>query len=136
MIAATPASSKRRPRSSAEISDVLRPALDRDAAVARVDADRDPAGIEPRRLAHEVGVLDRGGADDDARDALFEPAARPSSCRARRRRAAPSSRRRQNALDRLRVHRLAGEGAVEIDDMQIFEALTLERRAPARPDRR
>ena len=32
----------------------------------------------------------------------------------------------QNALDRRRVHRLAGEGAVEIDDVQVFEALALE----------
>ena len=56
MIAATPASSNR--RAEVERRDVggLGPALDRDPAVARVDADRDPAGIEPRRLAHEVRV--------------------------------------------------------------------------------
>jgi hypothetical protein len=32
----------------------------------------------------------------------------------------------QNALDRRDVHRLAGEGAVEVDDMQVLEALGLE----------
>jgi len=29
---------------------------------------------------------------------------------------------RENGLDRRRIHRAAREGAVEIDDMQIFEA--------------
>ncbi len=56
------------------MSEVSRPAVDRDAAVARVDADGDPAGMQPRGLAHELGVLHRGGADDDARDALVQPA--------------------------------------------------------------
>ena len=31
--------------------------------------------------------------------------------------------RLQHRLDRLRIHRLAGKGAVEIDHVQIFEAL-------------
>ena len=31
--------------------------------------------------------------------------------------------RLQHRLDGLRIHRLAGKGAVEIDDVQIFEAL-------------
>src|ERR1700722_3465270 len=34
-----------------------RPTLDRDAAVPRVDADRDAAGKQPRGLAHEVRVF-------------------------------------------------------------------------------
>ena len=34
--------------------------------------------------------------------------------------------RLQDAVDRRRVDRLAGEGAVEIDDVQILEALALE----------
>ena len=42
------------------------------------------------------------------------------------------SRMRSTADD---VHRLAGEGAVEIDHVQMLEALRLERRAPAPPDR-
>ncbi len=34
----------------------------------------------------------------------------------------------EHRLDRLRVHRLAGKRAIEIDDVEIFEALMLERR--------
>ncbi len=34
--------------------------------------------------------------------------------------------RLENPLDRRRVHRLAGKGAVEIDDVEILEALALE----------
>ena len=37
-----------------------------------------------------------------------------------------SPTRLQNALDRGDVHRLAGKGAVEIDDVQMLEALRLE----------
>ena len=36
--------------------------------------------------------------------------------------------RREDALDRRGIHRLAGERAVEIDDVQIFEALLCEQR--------
>ena len=53
----------------------LGPALDRDPAVARIDADRDPVREHSPRLAHEVGIAHRGGADDDATDARFQPAA-------------------------------------------------------------
>jgi hypothetical protein len=35
--------------------------------------------------------------------------------------------RLQDALYRRRVHRLAGKGAVKIDDVEIFEPLRLER---------
>ena len=84
------------------------------------------AGIKPRRLAHEIGVLQRRRADDDARDALLQPAAT-----VRRSRTPPPSctfmpvpaRMRSTAA---RVHRLPGEGAVEIDDVQIVETLALE----------
>ena len=41
----------------------------------------------------------------------------------------------EDGVDRIAVHRLAGEGAVEIDDVQLGEALVLERarlRAPGR----
>ena len=41
----------------------------------------------------------------------------------------------ENALDRQRIDRRAGEGAVEIDDMQIAEALGLESSAPGRRGR-
>ena len=38
----------------------------------------------------------------------------------------------QDALDRRRIHRLAGKGAVEIDDVQMLEALLSRTHAPAR----
>ena len=72
-----------------------RPAFDRDKAVLGVDADRDAAGIEPRRLAHEGRIAHRRRADDDARDALVEPAATACACRECRRRAAPESSSRR-----------------------------------------
>ena len=43
---------------------------------------------------------------------------------------------REDRLDRRGVHRLAGEGAVEIDDMQPCEALRLEGRGLRGRDRR
>src|SRR4029079_16334260 len=36
--------------------------------------------------------------------------------------------RAENSFDRLRIHRLAGKCAVEIDDMEMLETLRLERR--------
>ena len=44
--------------------------------------------------------------------------------------------RGENPLDRLGVDGLAGEGAVEIDDVQIFEPLARRMPAPAREGRR
>ena len=108
------------------MSDVLRPAVDGDAAVARVDADRDAAGIAPRRLLHESGILDRGGADDDARDALFEPAVHRLHVAHAAAELHFHRHAGENAFDRRGVHRLAGEGAVEIDDVQPVEALGRE----------
>ena len=91
-------------------------------------ADGDPAGIEPRRLAHEIGIADRRGADDDARHAR----SRASRATVFRSRMPPPSwslivRWPQNAPDRLGVDRLAGERPVEIDDMEIVEPLRRER---------
>ena len=52
------------------------PAVDRDVAAARVEADRDLAGMQRRELVDDLGVLDRGAADHDARRARREPVAR------------------------------------------------------------
>ena len=127
MIAATPASSKRRPSSSAVSVEVCGPALDRHQAVLGVDADRDLAGMEPRRLAHESRVAHRRRADDDARNALGEPALDSLHVA----NAAAELHRNADALedgvDGRGVHRLSGECAVEIDHVQPFEALALER---------
>ncbi len=43
--------------------------------------------------------------------------------------------RLQHRLDRQRVHRLAGKGAVKIDDVQIFEPLLGEGARLSRRDR-
>ena len=99
------------------------PAVDRDLAVARVDPDRDLPGIEPRRLAHEIGVTDRRGAEDDARDPAFQPAAHRLHVAHAAAELHLYREPGEDAPDRLGVDRLAGEGAVEIDDMQVFEAL-------------
>jgi hypothetical protein len=67
------------------------------------------------------------GADDDAVDALLQPALDGRKIADT---AAELHRDRQqfeNAIDCACVHRLAGKRAVEIDDVQIFEALRLER---------
>ena len=45
----------------------LGPALDRDLAAARVDADRDPAGELSRRFLHQRRIAHRDRAEDDAR---------------------------------------------------------------------
>ena len=73
------------------------------------------------RIAH------RRGADDDAVDTLAEPGVH----RRHVAHAAAELHRNadgfQNAIDRVGIHRPAGEGAVEIDDVQIGKALHLER---------
>ena len=51
----------------------LGPAFDRDAPVARVDADDDAAGKLARRLPHQLRIAQRGGAEHDPVDAESEP---------------------------------------------------------------
>src|SRR5262245_6184172 len=124
MIAATPTSSNRRAISSAVSSEV--PALPRHLSVARGEPHRDLPRIIPRGLAHEGRVAHGCGADDHAGDALLQPCLHG---RGVANAAAELKRNRhgfEDAVDRGGVHRLAGEGAVEIDDMEIFEALRLE----------
>ena len=125
-MAATPASSKRRARSSAEQFGNLRPALHRHLAVARVEPDRDLAGKLFRRVLHQRRIAHRRGADDDAVDAFAEPGLdrRHVADAAAELHAQPDGF--QNAVDRVAVHRLAGKGAVEIDHVQVLEALHFE----------
>src|SRR5581483_3362064 len=104
----------------------LRPALDRHCAIARVQSHGHAAGIIARGLLDEGRIAHRGSADDDAGDALFEPG---FDCRGVAYAAAKLDRnadRFEDALDGARIHRLAGESAVEIDKVQIFKALLLE----------
>src|SRR5262245_3204615 len=105
----------------------LGPALDRDPTVAGVERDRDTTGIKRGGLGDEGRVAHRRGADDDAGDAGGEPGfdrAEVANTAAELQR---HRRRCQDALDRGDIDRLAGKGAVEIDDVEIFEALRRER---------
>src|SRR5579871_581851 len=104
----------------------LGPAGNRDLARPRVDAHRDLAGKFLRRGPHEIRIAHGGGADHDAGDALGEPAFD-------RRDVADAAAELHRNLDRLadrgddaRVHGLAGKGAVEVDEVQPFEARRLE----------
>src|SRR5262249_41098465 len=103
------------------------PALDRDLAVAGVEPDRDPAGKFSRGVPDQRRVAHGGGADDDAGDALAEPGLDGGEGADAAAELQRDGDAREKALDRLRIHRLAGEGAVEIDDVQIFKALLLKR---------
>ena len=102
--------------------DRLGPAFHRDPPVARVDADRDTAGEGPAGLAHQVGIAHRHGTQDHAADAAREP-------RLDRRHVPDAAAELNREIDRLEdrahrvgVDRLAGEGAVEIDDVKPGEA--------------
>ena len=79
-----------------------------------------------RRVDHQRRIAHRRGADDDAVDALGQPAFH----RRHVAHAAAELHRNadgfENAVDRAGVHRLAGKGAVEIDDVQIFKARQFE----------
>ena len=82
--------------------------------------------VTVRRLAHQSRIAHRGGADDHAVDAFVEPALD-------RRHVADAAAelhldvgRLQDAVDRLGIDRLAGKGAVEIDNVQILKSGELE----------
>ena len=99
---------------------------------------RSGPGCAARRLADELGIAQRGGAEDDARDALRRARRRSRRGRGCRRRAAPSCRRRRTRGWRRPPRRCAaaGEGAVEVDDMQPGEADLHEGARLRRRDRR
>ena len=105
----------------------LRPAFDRDLAVARIEADRDAAGKLLARAS-----FTSSGSRTAAVPMMTRATPLPSqaSTVARSRMPPPSCTGIVTALQDAprprRVHRLAGEGAVEIDDVQIFEALRCE----------
>ncbi len=104
----------------------FRPTLDRDLAVARIEPDGDAAGkflcrvLDQRRIAHG------GSADDDAGDALGEPAFDGCAVADAAAELDRNSHGREDTFDRRRVHRPAGKGAVEIDNVEVFESLRRE----------
>ena len=127
MIEATPASSKRRAISSAVSAELsAQPSTATLPSRASGKPDRDPAGMRARGRLDQGRVAHRRGADDHAAHALAEPAfdrRHVADAAAELERDVDAG---EDALDRLRVDRLAGEGAVEIDHMQIREALRRE----------
>src|SRR5262249_22292224 len=91
-----------------------------------IEPDGDGAGNVLGRGLDQCRVAHRCGADDHAGDALAEP-------RLDRREVADAATELQrypgdldDALDRGDIHGLAGERAIEIDDVQVLEALRLE----------
>ena len=101
----------------------FRPAFDRDLAVARVQPHRDPAGIgaggsfDERRIAHGRG------ADDHTRDALIQPGVDGGAIADAAAELHRDFHRRNDSFHRRGVDRLTSERAVEIDQVQIGEAL-------------
>src|ERR1700722_9893534 len=101
----------------------LGPAFDRDLAVARVETHRDAAGEFFRGTFDQFGIAHRGGADDHPRNALRQPGFNRFQIANTAAELHRHGDRLQHGLDRLRVHRLAGKGSIEIDHMEIFESL-------------
>ena len=107
---------------------LLGPAFYRDAAVAGIDADHHLARIAGTGGAHQVRVLDRGGAQDHP----AHPGAEPGLDRRHVADAAAELQRqvdrRQDRFDRGPVDRASGHGAVQIDQVQPGKARLGERR--------
>ena len=103
--------------------------------VAGVDAEDELAGILRDHVAEPLGLLQRRGAEDDARQAEFEQ-------RLDRRFVADAAAEfalhvdgREDRADRVEIHRLARAGAVEIDQVQMpgaRRAGSRRRRSPGR----
>ena len=83
--------------------------------------------MSARRLLDQRRIAHRRGADDDARDAFAEPGVDRRAVADAAAELHRDFHRGEDALDRRGVHRLAGKGAVEIDEVEIFKALLLER---------
>lgn len=97
---------------------LLGPAGDGDAALAGVEADGDPAGMGAARLQDEMGIAQRHRPQNHPGDALAQPevdavAGADAATELQRDRHPAEDR-----LDRGGVHGAAGEGAVQVDDMQ------------------
>ena len=111
-----------------EVDDVvaghLRPAVGRDLAVARVETDDDVAGKRIAGVVQEPGILHGGGADDHVADAVVEIAldrveVADAAAELDRNLVADDA---DDLADRELVLRLAGDGAVQIDDVQPLRA--------------
>src|SRR5438477_2097625 len=104
----------------------LRPAFDRNPAVTSIEAHRHPAGKPSGGSLYELRVAHRRSADDHPRNPLCQPrfhGLQVTDATAELHRHGDGLEHR---LDRQRVHRLAGKGAVEVDHVQIFKTLVGE----------
>ena len=104
----------------------IRPAFGRDHAIARIDADDDPARQVARGRFDEIGVFERGGADDDALHPEREPAIDARAIADTAADLHPARKGRDDAFDRRAVDAFTGEGAVEINDVQMAGARVRE----------
>src|SRR6202042_991320 len=100
---------------------------DCDLAIAGVETDGDAARISARGFLDQRRIAHRRGTDDDAGHALAEPAIDGGAVANAAAELQRNFNGAENALDCRSIHRLAGKGAVKIDQMQIFKALPLER---------
>src|ERR1700722_2981911 len=105
----------------------LRPTLKSGYALAGVHADRNPARVEPRRLADEIGIADRRGSDDDPSDTALQPAAHGLHVANSAAELQLNREPGENVSNGIGVHWLASERPVEIDDVKIVEPLRDER---------
>ena len=103
------------------------PALGRDHAVLRIDRDDDAAGKVARRAADEVGVLQRGGADNDARDASVEPALDTGAGADAAAELDVAGEGGDDPAHCLAVAAFPCEGTVEVDDVEVARAGPSER---------
>ena len=104
----------------------MRPAFDRNRPIARVETDHDPRREPPCRLADELRIAHRRGADNHAIDPFAEPGLDRGEVADTAAELHRDRRGFKDALDRRRVDRLARKGAVEVNHVQEREALLLE----------
>jgi hypothetical protein len=127
MMAATPASSNFGRKLPDTQAGTLRPAFHGHLATLGIDADCDAArkGLagftDQRRVAHGERT------QNDPGDTLVEPALDASQITNAATKLNRQGHRLEDFLDSVAIDRLAGERAVEVDQMQILEPLTLER---------
>src|ERR1700674_5078899 len=89
------------------------PALDRDLAVAAIDADDDASGMIGGGATHQIGVAQRGGAEHDPVDADIEPSVDRGTLADTATKLDMDINRATDGPHRLAVDRTAGESAVE-----------------------
>jgi hypothetical protein len=105
----------------------LGPTLNRHPSSARVESDRDLPRIVARGLPYERRIAHRRSSDNDAGDTFLQP-------RFNRRGITDSPAQLDGDADQLEdavngcaIHWLAGERAIEVDNVKIFESLLLKR---------